>query len=265
MFINKCDLVQDQELLELVELEVRELLDQYGFDGEATPVIRGSAMRAHDEPENAEMRRCIEQLVEALDQSIPDPPRATEKPFLMPIENVYSIAGRGTVVTGRIEQGEIRSGDNIEIVGLASQSSTDVVTQVEAFGRAQEFAVAGENVGCLLRKTDADAVSKGQVIAFPNSLQAEAKFEAEVYVLQKEEGGRHTPFLSGYTPQFFFRTADVTGKIEMLGEVEMAMPGDGARMLVTLMQPVAFGVGDRFAIREGGKTIGSGTVAKLIR
>ncbi|WP_409994780.1 elongation factor Tu [Blastopirellula marina] len=263
VFMNKCDLVEDAELLTLVELEVRELLTHYGFPGDAVPVIRGSAKLAHDAPSDPAASRCINELLHALDTAIPDPVRQVDKPFLMPIENVFSIAGRGTVVTGKIEQGTVRSGDAIEIVGLTDQTVSDVVTQVESFAEVLESGEAGANVGCLLRKTRHDQVHKGQVLAARGSVTLRRQFEAEVYVLKKEEGGRHTPFFDGYTPQFFFRTANVTGKTHVVGDVAMALPGDGVQLQVDLLQPIAVSQGDRFAIREGGKTVGSGVVTKV--
>jgi elongation factor Tu len=264
VFINKCDLVADPELLDLVELDVRDTLTAYGYPGDEIAVIRGSAKRAHDDPRDPDATACIEQLLEALDRSIPDPIRQIDKPFLMPIENVFSIAGRGTVVTGKIEQGIVRTGDSVEILGLTAGSSADVITQVESFGAALDSGRAGDNVGCLLRKTAYDQVAKGQVLAATGSLTPHREFEAEVYVLKKEEGGRHTPFFDGYAPQFFFRTTNVTGSAAVLGGVHMAMPGDGVNLKVSLLQPVALTDGDRFAVREGGKTIGSGIVTKVI-
>jgi len=264
VFLNKCDIVDDPELIELVEMELRELLTQYGFPGDDVPVIRGSAMLAHDSPTDPDSIACIEQLLDALDQTIPDPVRQVDKPFLMPIEGVFSIAGRGTVVTGKIEQGAVRAGDAIEIVGLSDSPGKDVVTQVESFNTVLDVAQAGSNVGCLLRKTPHDAVKRGQILAAAGSVSPHRNFEAEVYVLKKEEGGRHTPFFNGYTPQFFFRTTDVTGTIHVLGDANMAMPGEGVVMSVTLQSPVALTQGDRFALREGGKTVGSGVVTRVI-
>lgn len=264
VFINKCDLVEDAELLELVELELREMLTQYGFCGEQTPVIRGSAKQAQERPEDPVAAACIVELLDALDASIPDPKRQIDLPFLMPIEKVFSIEGRGTVVSGKIEQGTIRAGDSVDIVGLRADKASDVVTQVEAFAQVLDEARAGENVGCLLRRTGHDEIRKGQVLSACDSIAPRGQFEAEVYVLKKEEGGRHTPFFDGYTPQFFFRTTNVTGKAHVLDEVQMALPGDGVRLAVNLMQPIAISEGDRFAMREGGKTIGSGVVTKLV-
>lgn len=263
VFMNKCDLVEDPELLELVELELRDMLTQYGYPGAEVPVIRGSAKLAHDNPTDPSAIRCINELLQALDTTIPDPVRQVDKPFLMPIENVFSIAGRGTVVTGKIEQGIVRAGDAIEIIGMSDQALSDIVTQVEAFAEVLEAGRAGDNVGCLLRKTGHDDVHKGQVLAARGSVTPRRQFQAEVYVLKKEEGGRHTPFFDGYTPQFFFRTTNVTGKTHVIGDVQMAMPGDGVQLQVDLLQPIALTLGDHFAIREGGKTVGSGVVTKV--
>jgi elongation factor Tu len=263
--MNKCDLVEDPELLDLVEMDLRELLSMYGYPGDDVPVIRGSAKLADDHPDDAQAVAPIEALLAALDSAIPDPVREIDKPFLMPIENVFSIAGRGTVVTGKIEQGIVQGGDGVEILGLRSSTINDVVTDVESFGQPVESARAGDNVGCLLRKTAHTDVQKGQVLAASGSVTPHHEFEAEVYVLKREEGGRHTPFFDGYAPQFFFRTTNVTGRTCVLGGVQMALPGDGVGLKVTLMQPVAIADGDRFAIREGGKTIGSGVVTKVTR
>jgi elongation factor Tu len=263
VFLNKCDLVDDPELLELVEMELRELLSQYGFPGKEVPFIRGSARLAHDNPGDEQATRCIAELLDALDTYIPDPIRLIDRPFLMPIENVFSIEGRGTVVTGKIEQGMIRAGVAVEIVGLAEQPKADVVTQVESFAEVLDAGRAGDNVGCLLRKTGRNEVQRGQVLAAAGSITPHTSFEAEVYVLTKEEGGRHTPFFNGYTPQFFFRTTNVTGTANVLGDADMAMPGDGVKLAVSLGRPIALADGDRFAVREGGKTVGSGVVTKV--
>jgi len=263
VFLNKCDLVDDPELLDLVELELRELLSQYGFPGDEVPFIRGSASLSHDNPTDATAIQCIVDLLDALDTSIPDPERLNDKPFLMPIEGVFSIAGRGTVVTGKVELGEIRAGDSVEIVGLSSQPAQDVVTQVESFAEVLDVGRAGDNVGCLLRKATRDHVKRGQVLAAAGSITPRTSFEAEVYVLKKEEGGRHTPFFDGYTPQFFIRTTDVTGTANVLGDADMAMPGDGVKLRVELLSPVALSDGDRFAVREGGRTVGSGVVTRV--
>ena len=264
VFINKCDLVQDAELLDLVEMDLRETLTAFGYPGDSVPVIRGSAQQALENPTDPSSQACIVELLDALDNAIPDPLRDTDKPFLMPIENVYSIPGRGTVVTGKIETGRIEAGDAIELVGLNAQTDSDVVTQVESFGEEVGSAAAGDSVGCLLRKTAHTDVQKGQVLAARGSLAPRHEFEAEVYVLKRDEGGRHTPFFDGYAPQFFFRTANVTGKTSMLGGIQMAMPGDGVQMNVRLLQPAAIADGDRFAVREGGRTIGSGVVTRVV-
>ncbi len=264
VFLNKCDLVDDPELIELVEMDLRELLTQYGYDGQAVPFIRGSAMHAHDNPTDPSTTECIEELLAALDTYIPDPIRLVDKPFLMPIENVFSIAGRGTVVTGKIEQGTVCGGESVEIVGLEDESRADVITQVESFGTKLESASAGANVGCLLRKVGHDEVQRGQVLAAAGTITPHTNFEAEVYVLKKEVGGRHTPFFNGYTPQFFFRTTDVTGTASMLGGLDMALPGDGVKLGVSLQKPIALTDGDRFAIREGGRTVGSGVVTRVL-
>jgi len=263
VFMNKCDLVEDPELLELVEMELRELLSQYGFPGDEVPFVRGSAKLAHDNPNDPQSSQCIVDLLAALDSYIPDPARDVDKPFLMPVENVFSIDGIGTIATGAIEQGMIRPGDNVEIVGLADESRSTVCTSVEMFGRIMDSAEAGDNVGLRLRGIRRDEVQRGHVLAAKNSLQPQERFQAEVYVLGKNEGGRHTPFFSGYSPQFFFRTTDVTGTTALLGDAEMCMPGEGVQLDVNLNRPVAMDVGDRFAIREGGKTVGSGVVTAI--
>ena len=263
MFLNKCDLADDPELVDLVEMELRELLTKYGFPGDEVPFVRGSAKLALENPTGEAATRCVTELLAALDGYFPDPIRLIDKPLLMPIEGVFSIAGRGTVVTGKIEQGTVRAGDQLEIVGLADGLRADVVTQVEAFAEVLDVGKAGDNIGCLLRKTARDEVQRGQVLAAAGSITPHTRFEAEVYVLKKEEGGRHTPFMTGYTPQFFFRTTDVTGTAEVLGEAAMAMPGDGVKLSVVLGRPIALADGDRFAVREGGKTVGSGVVAKV--
>lgn len=260
VFINKCDLVDDVELIELVEMETRELLSTYGFDGDSTPFVRGSAMLAHDNPTDPDHVRCINELMDALDTHIPDPERDVDKPFLMPIENVFAIEGRGTVVTGSVEQGIVRVGDHVEIVGLSDEPRGTVCTSIEAYNRIYDEGVAGDSIGCLLRGVRHDEVTRGHVLAEKGSIVPRTRFEAEVYVLSKEEGGRHTPFFSGYSPQFFFRTTDVTGVTEVLGDADMCLPGEGVRLGVTLSSPVAFNEGDRFAIREGGRTVGSGVV-----
>jgi elongation factor Tu len=261
VFMNKCDMVDDEELLELVEMEVRELLSEYDFPGDDLPVIQGSALKALEgEPE---WEAKIIELAEALDTYIPEPVRDIDHPFLLPIEDVFSISGRGTVVTGRVERGIIRVGDEVEIVGIHDTTKT-TCTGVEMFRKLLDEGRAGENVGVLLRGTKRDEVERGQVLAKPGTITPHTKFESEVYVLSKEEGGRHTPFFKGYRPQFYFRTTDVTGTIELPEGVEMVMPGDNIKMVVTLICPIAMDEGLRFAIREGGRTVGAGVVAKII-
>jgi elongation factor Tu len=264
VFLNKCDLVDDPEILDLVELELRELLTRFGVPGNEVPVVRGSAVRALEHPDDPEATRCIRELLDALDGYLPAPLRAVDKSFLMPVEKVLSVEGRGTVVTGKIEQGVVRPGDEIEIVGLAEAPRRTVCTSVETFGKVLEFGQAGDSVGCLLRGVRREEVARGQVLAAKGSLTPRTRFEAEVYVLGREEGGRHTPFFSGYQPQFYFRTTDVTGTAELPAGVEMCLPGDNVRLAVTLSRPVALAAGDRFAVREGGKTVGSGMVARVV-
>ncbi|MFL1464622.1 elongation factor Tu, partial [Marinobacter sp. HN1S83] len=262
VFLNKADMVDDEELLELVEMEVRELLEQYDFPGDDTPIIAGSALMALEGKDDNEMgTTAVKKLVEALDDYIPEPERAIDQPFLMPIEDVFSISGRGTVVTGRVERGIIKVGDEVEIVGIKDTVKT-TCTGVEMFRKLLDEGRAGENVGVLLRGTKRDDVERGQVLAVPGSITPHTKFECEVYVLSKEEGGRHTPFFKGYRPQFYFRTTDVTGSCELPEGVEMVMPGDNVKMSVTLIAPIAMEDGLRFAIREGGRTVGAGVVAK---
>jgi len=264
VFLNKADMVDDEELLELVEMEVRELLDQYEFPGDDTPIITGSALMALEGRDDNEMgTTAVRKLVEALDEYIPDPERAIDQPFLMPIEDVFSISGRGTVVTGRVERGIIKVGDEVEIVGIRDTQKT-TCTGVEMFRKLLDEGRAGENVGVLLRGTKRDDVERGQVLAVPGSITPHTKFECEVYVLSKEEGGRHTPFFKGYRPQFYFRTTDVTGSCELPEGVEMVMPGDNVKMSVTLIAPIAMEDGLRFAIREGGRTVGAGVVSKIV-
>jgi elongation factor Tu len=263
VFVNKVDLVDDPELIELVEMEARDLLAQYGFDGERTPFVRGNARAALDRPGDPEASRCIAELLEALDGFIPDPVRAVDRPFLMPIEGVHTIEGRGTVATGKVEQGAIAPGTKVEILGLGEVRET-VVTSVEQFNRPMERASAGQNVGLLLRGVKSDQVQRGQVIAAPRSLSPRTRFRGEVYVLSKDEGGRHTPFFSGYKPQFFFRTTSVTGELRLPEGVEMVLPGDHTPLDVALDKPIALDAGSRFAIREGGKTVGSGVVTEVI-
>src|SRR3954452_7581047 len=263
VFLNKIDLVDDPELLELVERKSRELLTKYGFPGDDTPIIRGSSKPALDNPSDAAATKPIDELVAALDSYIPIPQREVDKPFLMPIEDVFSIKGRGTVGTGRIERGVCKVGDTVEIVGLKPNKST-VVTGIEAFNKTLENGQAGENVGVLLRGVEKTDLERGQVLCAPKSITPHTKFEAEVYVLTKEEGGRHTPFFTGYRPQFYFRTTDVTGSAKLLGGAEMVMPGDNVTMEVELQAPIAMEEKLRFAVREGGKTVGSGVVAKIL-
>ena len=263
VFLNKVDLVDDEELLELVEMEIRELLSKYDFPGDDIPIIRGNAKGALDNPGDEKYNACIGKLMEALDAYIPEPTRQSDKAFLMAIEDVFSIEGRGTVVTGRIEAGTIKVGEKTEIIGLRPTTET-TVTGVEMFNKTLDQGIAGDNVGILLRGTKKEDVERGQVLAAPKSIKPHTKFEAEVYVLSKEEGGRHTPFFSGYRPQFYFRTTDVTGASNLLGGAEMCMPGDNVRLEVTLGKPVALVEGSRFAIREGGRTVGSGVVTKIL-
>ena len=263
VFLNKCDQVDDEELLELVEMEVRELLDFYGFPGDDTPIIRGSALNAlvsESKDPNAPEYACIKELMDAVDTWIPTPDRKSDLPFLMPIEDVFTISGRGTVVTGRVERGRVKIGDKVQIVGLKDESTDTVVTGTEMFHKTLEYAEAGDNVGCLLRGIDKKAVERGQVLAAPNSIKPHTKFKGQVYVLSKEEGGRHTPFFNNYRPQFYFRTTDVTGVITLPEGTEMCMPGDNVDMDVELITPIAIENGLRFAIREGGRTVGSGVV-----
>ncbi|PHQ23785.1 elongation factor Tu [Marinobacter guineae] len=264
VFLNKADMVDDEELLELVEMEVRELLEQYDFPGDDTPIITGSALMALEGKDDNEMgTTAVKKLVEALDDYIPEPQRAVDQPFLMPIEDVFSISGRGTVVTGRVERGVIKVGEEIEIVGIKDTVKT-TCTGVEMFRKLLDEGRAGENVGVLLRGTKRDDVERGQVLCKPGTIKPHTKFECEVYVLSKEEGGRHTPFFKGYRPQFYFRTTDVTGSCELPEGVEMVMPGDNVKMSVTLINPIAMEDGLRFAIREGGRTVGAGVVSKII-
>ena len=263
VFLNKCDQVDDEELLELVEMEVRELLDFYGFPGDDTPIIRGSALNAlvsESTDPNAPEYACIKELMDAVDSWIPTPDRKADQPFLMPIEDVFTTSGRGTVATGRVERGRVKIGDKVEIVGLKDESTETTVTGTEMFHKTLEYAEAGDNVGCLLRGIDKKAVERGQVLAAPKSIHPHTKFKGQVYVLSKEEGGRHTPFFNNYRPQFYFRTTDVTGVISLPEGVEMCMPGDNVDMDVELITPIAIENGLRFAIREGGRTVGSGVV-----
>ncbi len=264
VFLNKADMVDDEELLELVEMEVRELLDQYEFPGDDTPIVIGSALKALEGDTSDIGMPAVQKLVETLDEYIPEPERAVDQPFLLPIEDVFSISGRGTVVTGRVERGIVNVGDEIEIVGIADTGKT-TCTGVEMFRKLLDEGRAGENVGVLLRGTKRDEVQRGQVLAKPGSITPHTEFTAEVYVLSKDEGGRHTPFFKGYRPQFYFRTTDVTGACELPDGVEMVMPGDNIQMTVTLIAPIAMEEGLRFAIREGGRTVGAGVVAKILK
>jgi elongation factor Tu len=264
VFLNKCDLVDDEELLELVEMEVRELLSKYDFPGDDIPVVKGSAKPALDNPADAGANACIGELMEALDTNIPQPDREQDKPFLMAIEDVFSIEGRGTVVTGRIEKGTVNVGDKVSIIGLRDTQET-TCTGVEMFNKILEKGIAGDNVGILLRGTRKDQVERGQVLAKPGSINPHTKFEGEIYVLSKDEGGRKTPFFSGYRPQFYFRTTDVTGAVTLLGGAEMCMPGDNVKLEVELGKPIAMDEGSRFAIREGGRTVGSGVITKILQ
>ena len=263
VYLNKCDMVDDEELLELVELEVRELLDKYDFPGDATPVIRGSALQALEGVAGDLGESSVESLVESLDSYIPEPERAVDGAFLMPVEDVFSISGRGTVATGRVERGKVRVGEEVEIVGIRDTEKT-TCTGVEMFRKLLDEGVAGDNVGVLLRGVKRDGIERGQVLAKPKSITPHTHFEAEVYVLSKDEGGRHTPFFDGYRPQFYFRTTDVTGSVDLPSGVEMVMPGDNVQMTAKLISPIAMEEGLRFAVREGGRTVGAGVVSKII-
>ena len=268
VFMNKVDLVDDPELLDLVEMEIRDLLTEYGFPGDDTPVIRGSALKALEAAQagdvDSDACKCIFELMDAVDTFIPDPVRDTDKPFLMPVEDVFTITGRGTVATGRVERGQIKIQDPVEIVGI-KPTTTSVVTGIEMFRKSLDFAQAGDNAGILLRGIDRKDIERGQVIAKPGTITPHSQFKAQVYVLKKEEGGRHTPFFNGYRPQFYFRTTDITGTIELPAGVEMVMPGDNVDMTVTLIAPIAAEKGLRFAIREGGRTVGSGVISEIIK
>ena len=263
VFMNKCDMVDDEELLELVEMEIRELLDMYEFPGDDTPIIHGSALKALEGDEGKLGKEAILELAKALDEYIPEPTREIEKDFIMPIEDVFSISGRGTVVTGRIESGIVKVSEEVEIVGIVDTTKT-TVTGVEMFRKLLDEGQAGDNCGILLRGTKREDVQRGQVLAKPGSINPHTKFEAEIYILSKDEGGRHTPFFKGYRPQFYFRTTDVTGACELPDGVEMVMPGDNIKMTVELIAPIAMDEGLRFAIREGGRTVGAGVVAKIV-
>jgi elongation factor Tu len=263
VFLNKVDLVDDPELLDLVEMEIRDLLKQYKFPGDETPIIRGAAIKALQGDKGDQGAGSIIKLMDAMDSYIPEPVRETDKPFLMPVEDVFSIAGRGTVATGRIERGKVKVGEEVEIVGLRPTTKT-VVTGVESFRKLLDEGLAGDNVGCLLRGIKREEIERGQVLSKPGSVTPHTKFKANVYVLTKDEGGRHTPFLNGYKPQFYFRTTDVTGTVKLPGGVEMVMPGDNIEMEVELMMPIAMDKEVRFAIREGGRTVGAGVVTQVI-
>ncbi|ELK46848.1 elongation factor Tu [Halobacillus sp. ACCC02827] len=263
VFLNKVDMVDDEELLELVEMEVRDLLSEYDFPGDDVPVISGSALKALEGDEKYE--QAIFDLMDAVDENIPTPDRDTDKPFMMPVEDVFSITGRGTVATGRVERGQVKVGDEIEIIGMAEESSKTTVTGVEMFRKLLDYAEAGDNIGALLRGVSREDINRGQVLAKPGSITPHTNFKAEVYVLAKDEGGRHTPFFSNYRPQFYFRTTDVTGVIQLPEGVEMVMPGDNVEMTVELISPIAIEDGTRFSIREGGRTVGSGVVSTITK
>ena len=263
VFLNKVDMVDDEELLELVEMEVRDLLSEYEFPGDDVPVIAGSALKALEGEEQYEAK--VLELMDAVDTYIPEPVRDTEKPFMMPVEDVFSITGRGTVATGRVERGQVKVGDEVEIVGIAEEISKTTVTGVEMFRKLLDYAEAGDNIGALLRGVTREQIQRGQVLAKPGTITPHTKFEAEVYVLSKEEGGRHTPFFANYRPQFYFRTTDVTGVVELPEGTEMVMPGDNVAMTVELIHPIAIEDGTRFSIREGGRTVGAGTVTKVVQ
>ena len=263
VFLNKEDQVDDPELIELVEMEVRELLSEYEYDGDNTPIVVGSALKALEDPDGLWGDKIVK-LMEEVDEYIPEPVRDIDNPFLMPVEDVFSITGRGTVATGRVEKGKVKVQDNVEIVGLTTERRTVVVTGVEMFKKMLDEAAAGDNVGLLLRGVQRNEIQRGQVLSKPGTINPHTKFESEVYVLTKEEGGRHTPFFSGYRPQFYFRTTDVTGNIQLEDGVEMVMPGDNAKFIIELITPIAIDEGLRFAIREGGRTVGSGVVTKIL-
>ena len=263
VFLNKCDMVDDEELIELVEMELRELLDKYEFPGDDIPIIHGSALKALENPTDPEASKCIDELMEAIDSYVPEPERDVDQPFLMPIEDVFSISGRGTVATGRIERGVVHVGDEIEIVGIKDTTKT-TCTGVEMFRKLLDEGQAGDNIGALLRGTKREDIERGQVLAAPGSITPHTKFKAECYILGKDEGGRHTPFFNGYRPQFYFRTTDVTGVITLPEGVEMVMPGDNLHVDAALITPIAMDVGLRFAIREGGRTVGAGVISEII-
>jgi len=264
VFLNKCDQVDDPELIDLVEMEIRDLLTQYEFDGDNVPIVRGSALKALENPDDEEATKPIMELMQKVDETIPEPKRDLDKDFLMPVEDVFSIKGRGTVATGRIEQGVVNTGEEVEIIGIKDTAKV-VVTGVEMFKKTLDQGQAGDNVGILLRGIERDEIIRGQVIAKPGSITPHVEFEAEVYALKKDEGGRHKPFTNGYKPQFYIRTTDVTGEIKLKGDAQMVMPGDNTEIIVTLGAPIALVEGTRFAIREGGHTVGAGTVTKIIK
>jgi elongation factor Tu len=264
VFLNKCDMVDDPELIELVEMELRELLDKYEYPGDDLPIIQGSALKALEEPENEEAAKCVWDLMDAIDNYIPEPHRDIDKPFLMPVEDVFSISGRGTVATGRVERGKVKVGDEIEIVGIRKTVKT-TCTGVEMFRKLLDEGQAGDNIGALLRGVKREDIERGQVLAAPGSITPHTKFKAECYILGKEEGGRHTPFFNGYRPQFYFRTTDVTGIVTLAEGVEMVMPGDNVSVTAELITPIAMDVGLRFAIREGGRTVGAGVISEIIQ
>ena len=263
VFLNKCDMVDDPELIELVDMELRELLDKYEFPGDDTPIIQGSALKALESPEDEAATKCIWELMEAVDTFIPEPERDVDKPFLMPVEDVFSISGRGTVATGRVERGIIKVGEEVEVVGIKDTQKT-TVTGVEMFRKLLDQGQAGDNIGALLRGVKREDIERGQVLAAPGSITPHTKFKAECYILTKEEGGRHTPFFNGYRPQFYFRTTDVTGSVTLPGGVEMVMPGDNVAIEGTLITPIAMEKELRFAIREGGRTVGAGVISEII-
>ena len=263
VFLNKCDMVDDEELLDLVEMEVRELLSEYEFPGDDTPIVRGSALKALEDP-TSEWGEKVVELIDEVDKYIPEPQRANDQPFLMPVEDVFSITGRGTVATGRVERGTLKVNDEVEIIGLTEERRKVVVTGLEMFRKLLDSAETGDNIGALLRGVQRDEVERGQVLAAPGTINPHTKFKGQVYVLKKEEGGRHTPFFNGYRPQFYFRTTDVTGDLELPEGTEMCMPGDNVVMTISLITPIAIEEGLRFAIREGGRTVGSGVVTEII-
>jgi elongation factor Tu len=263
VFMNKCDMVDDPELLDLVEMEIRDLLTEYEFPGDDTPIIRGSALKALEDPKS-EWGDKVMELMDTVDSYIPEPTRETDKPFLMPVEDVFTITGRGTVATGRVERGHLNLNDEIEIVGIKEETSKSVCTGIEMFRKTMDYCEAGDNVGLLLRGVDRDGIQRGQVITKPGTVTCHTKFTAEVYVLTKDEGGRHTPFFTNYRPQFYFRTTDVTGVCNLPEGVEMCMPGDHVTMSIELIHPIAMEQGLKFAIREGGRTVGSGKVATIV-